>query len=698
MDRHANVILVQPLGVRDEIFPWGLHFIGDYLSERLSNVTVSPLFLQRDNEFAKLLSGYGKVGESLLSLLSREAQQPFGGPGGSGAAYDLTVYGAWQGSRLIFRFRDHDCYAPGGFRTALSQADDLDILRRLFLKLLDDRLDDLIRRTKDGLTIVGMSVYDRTLFFCLSLADRIRNRFPNIKIILGGDYFTFESASVLMRNCSLVDGVVVGYGEEVMRQIVEGLQHGRKVENLFVQGLMNTNSLRRPEIPPPIFPDRSWVTAMANDKDRLQVINIPSNYIAADKSVIQFVRFDASQSNEQFRTLRVMLQRGCSYGKCTFCTQLDKKLYFRLSHQDILSDLAEKLAGLKGDSPVLVRFDADEHAPKAMIDIMEFFCSDAIRDDVEIFVRLWFQAKYMGQKIAKPLASLRNKRNVHLIFVMNFETLNPTTLGLMDKGHSALTALFGAKVIQDSGQYFETNYMEYFPGETEADVAEEYQLLHSALHLIAGKVNLFPYSINGRDDVYQNPQKYGVRSQAFAKDLWLRDIFGLDLPSSIWNYGLDLVEASDTTRSWQQYLSSRNESTKAKFDEAVHRENAVGYLQRSQDFAWLHSVRSRSVLLPPPISMKIVKRTGMPASIHKDYAASTGAETEVKWLCEEELTFLRFIYQPRTWAEVLDRFYGSVPENTLISFRESNQVFGSIVEHSGLLLSTVNDPGHVLML
>src|SRR5262249_61768130 len=138
--------------------------------------------------------------------------------------------------------------------------------------------------------------------------------------------------------------------------------------------------------------------------------------------------------------------------------------------------------------------------------------------------------------------------------------------------------------------FFMTNYMEYFPGEAEANVLAECKLLRSSLHLLAWRVNLFAYSTNGRDDVYQNQARFGVRIHPLAKDFWLPELFGVSMPTSIWNYEFELEGASEVTLCWHRYLLDRSEANKVSFEEAAHRHGADGYLQRARDFAWLRSL------------------------------------------------------------------------------------------------------------
>jgi len=689
---HVNIALVQPLGVREEVFPWGIHLIADHLEHTVSDITVARIFLQRDRELRNLFASYSSLGNTLFGLLTSDAQLPLGGLGGDGTCCLMEVYGSWLGSKLVNWLREQDSYTPGGFERAVLLSEALGTLNSRFLPLLDATFTRSFSGGLDGHTIFGVSVYDGTIFFCLYLADWIRRHFPSVTIIFGGDYFTFENARLLIRDSFLIDGVVVGYGEGPMAQLVEHIRQGTNIGSIHVEGFVNADSLRRFQAPAPIFPERSSKKAVTDTDEAYEIINshgITERHIS---NGTRYVRWDEITSTEQLKTLRVLFQRGCSYGRCSFCTQVYKRIYFRLNHQQILTELAVMLSRTKNDIPIIVSFDADEHAPKATLEILEFFSSGAISDEPQLILKLWFQTKYMTPRIARAMTNLRKKSNIQLMAIMNIESLNPVTLSLMNKGHSPLKAIYGAKAVQDSGQFLQTNYMEFFPGENEDNVAQEYELLHRSLHLIAGKVSLFPYAINGRDDLYQNQERFGIRVRGHAKDVWVREFFGHNMPSSIWNFGMDLVACDEATIAWYSYLRDRSADTKTRFQETASRNGARGYLRRAEDFAWLQRVQLRSIFMSSPVSLAIVEDAGGRATIVKDYSAVAGSAREVRQLSYSELELLRFLYVVRSWTEVIERFRGKVSEESLMALKNAHRDFGSIAECEGDLLCTANDP------
>ena len=138
--------------MRDQIFPWGIHFIGDHLEENFSDVTVTRVFLPRDGAIRKLLTDYIGLGQRLHAALDADARLALDhGPGGDGEgpAYDLVVYGAWLGSNIIERLRDQDCYVSAGYQAASILAGELDKLlsrRGFYVKDIDiDRKNNRLK-------------------------------------------------------------------------------------------------------------------------------------------------------------------------------------------------------------------------------------------------------------------------------------------------------------------------------------------------------------------------------------------------------------------------------------------------------------------------------------------------------------------------------------------------------------------------
>jgi hypothetical protein len=109
----------------------------------------------------------------------------------------------------------------------------------------------------------------------------------------------------------------------------------------------------------------------------------------------------------------------------------------------------------------------------------------------------------------------------------------------MKKGCSPLEAIQAVKAIQDCGHYVTSNYFLTYPKESFEDIARETKLLRRVIHLLQPpKMSLsgFSYAANRRDKVHTDQERYGIRIHRLRHDIWIKEVFGVDLPFSIWSY------------------------------------------------------------------------------------------------------------------------------------------------------------------
>lgn len=98
--------------------------------------------------------------------------------------------------------------------------------------VLDSYLEPLfsmIKREKPD--VIGFSIYGRNLFFAIELARLFRARFPEVKLIFGGPWISFEVQRELLVDAP-IDAVVAGDGEEILLPLVSRLKNGQGVSGL----------------------------------------------------------------------------------------------------------------------------------------------------------------------------------------------------------------------------------------------------------------------------------------------------------------------------------------------------------------------------------------------------------------------------------------------------------------------------------
>lgn len=716
----VEVILVVPLGVEDVIFPWGVHSIKDFIENTCESVTVKLWDMRGDTFFAKLNERYSKTFRKLFFALDLEQMDTFFGT--TTNPYIFLVLAACTGENFFE-------IAGISSRSLRSCADDLRKLQEEFEAYVSQKLKEYRKGSSDVKRIWGFSVYDRTLFNSLYFSQLVKKNDPAASVILGGDYFTFTSAETTSKAISFVDGIVVGYGEEVMKRIVMELQQGNPINSIQTRGLVN----------PGYFSETGKPRS-------LNAVCVPLSYEELSKKPAgSYVR--RNEAGE----IHILAQRGCSWGKCDFCAQIDKDMYYPISVDHLLEEVKEAISEIRADEknePIKISFDSDENSIEMITRFVQHLESiDA--PGVEFDISLWFQVKSYRKKLIDVLSEIdRKKIRVHLMF--NFESLNAETLRTMRKGHSPLQAIEGAKAILDSGHTFVTNYFTHYPLETNKSIAGETELLRRVVHLLMppnGGGLFFSYAANDRDSIYHNQEKYKVKVRRLKGDSWLDDFFGVKLPFAVWAYAYDevpsfrwghppvysyykMIKTRDSVYRPRQTADINWSSGENPFSERIafglRKGRAVfwsashwlskriskgnSFAFRNILFLYISNVLNTAITTPDEQdaldgSCKLNTRMSSnvenvkPSSFYlekgflkKDYNIPGLKENRSLELDDNELKILRYLYWSRKRKKVIAQFKTEMTEAEVNEIIERHLELGSLVGFKGMLLCVVNDP------
>lgn len=708
----AVVILVLPLGVEDSIFPWGIHLIKDYLHSTCAPLSIHVWDCRSDAFFTDLNMRYGSLlGKLFLSLEPGEENVFFGTTINPYIFFGLTAFLGEDFFRLTGnRKRLRRLYSP-----------DLQNLHKEMNSYIMDKISDYTCQGPGSSRIWAFSVYDRTLFNTLHIARLVKENDPASRVILGGDYFDFHSAEQVLRSISFVDGVVVGYGEEVMRRLVLEQRQGISPDNLRIPGLVNHAYIH----------SRDQEEAHSTGE-----ISVPPFY--RDFTLAPGVSYVQRPHRGE---IRILAQRGCSWGKCSFCTQLDRDMCFQVpvEHlvQGIQSILAAEKYRLRGTC-VNIHFDSDENSPEMFMQFIKYL--ESIKDlKIRFNIDLWLQVKKFRRELVEALVNIDSKK-IEVRFLLNFESLNHDTLKNMRKGHLPLHAVEAAKALQDTGHSFITNYLTHFPLENRKNISREAQILKSVVHLFTpprGGINLFPYGANNRDAVSQNPRKYRVKIKPLAGDIWLKDVFGLDLPFTIWSHSYKEESSFNTDRllinSYYRTMQARNavyhdywlanmhwgkvEITSRERLEIFSRllklagrvtlhhllqwiGKGRAFSKRNRLFFYLAKISAGNAPKSSPgrhMKHREIKDEGcyfflQEGRLNKDCRAPGIKE---KWslpLNEDEQKILRCLYWTRKTRDVIRQFKDEMSESRVTMIIDRHLKLGSLVRSGDALLCVANDP------
>lgn len=699
----VRVVLVVPLGLDGAIFPWGVHLIHDHLAENLPNVDQEIWDLRANRFFADLNRRYARLLGRLFLALRGQAATFLGPTVNPYVFLGLVAFLGPEFTELMH----------AGRSLARQCRTDLTALQREFLANLESAIEVLKRDPARGRRLWALSVYDRTLFNALETAKLIRRRDPEGVVVLGGDYFDFPSAEKTLAAAEFVDGIVVGYGEHVMQRIVERLADGGALDALEVAGLVVRST-------PGDSP-----TATRRD------VSVPQFYLYPQDSQVRWAEIKGPG------VIRVLSQRGCSWGRCAFCTQLDRKRPFRLPENCLIQQvdtLLQQLDAYGREPTVKIIFDSDETDPDVLAGFLHYLEREA-PSGLTYAVESWLQVKRFTQTLAETLAAI-DRRRISVLLVMNFESLNGETLRHMRKGHTPLQAIAAAKAILDCGHEFSTNYFVHFPLQDRESVTSEVACLRAAMHLFTppgGRVHLLRYGANDRDDISRCPERYGIRVRRLRGDNWLRGAFGVDLPFSIWahtwcerltwhtdrllmaSYGA-VVRCQEfgprilqvARANWGEPHLSRAQRCRFRLDrwkqgawDSLHTalRHAFGgqvLATRSRLFgnvaSSMEAARSPGAGSDDQTPRSVFRLDGQ--CLTRVLATNGAADGWCIELSEPEVRLLRFLYWPRTRNEAVAAFTGEVTDESPGDLLDRHVRLGSLLSWKGKLLSVVSDPGY----
>jgi hypothetical protein len=683
--KRLNLHFIIPIGLFETIYCWGVHLLQDYLQKTIPGLTIEVHRLNEDRKIAELQKEYQTEIGLLSRSLKREAVSAiYGMSHNEKVFFGLVVY---LGSSWVRIAVKHKLIKRGVVASLTAPG---------FLA----RLDQLQSRMEDHLAAVlqlepneteaeptpgiwALSVYDMTLFESLSLASLIKSKLPNGRVVMGGEHFDFENASLLIRQLPWIDAIVVGYGEEVTQKIVLDFINGNEISDLDYDGLVN----------------RRFITTDRHERQ----VNIPAIYrdmVAAD--YLSFVKKGVYQDNTY---IKVLTQRGCSWGKCSFCTELCKSLYYPVAGERLLAQLDAELRQISVPSgKLLISVDSDEIRPEMLISLLKYFSNHSF-PHLEIDIYFWIQVKSFTREVAEALQRF-NLKNVALHLCLNFESLNRGVLKTMRKGHLPLQALEAAKATQDCGFTILTNYFLHFPLENLADIQDEIQLLENSLHILVppwGEIEVFPYCGNFCDAVYREQEKYQAVIRKLREDVWNREVFGVDLPFSIWScsyrerFGWN--PEKQLRWSYRQIVNSFGTSKNGLYL-ILHYLTALftgknAYVKRFEILECLGSM-SEQKYSPAGGAQKsplhIPRFFIEDGVIVQDYNAPFAPKRWSQKLDDFDLQMLRFLYWKRKPADIYSRFLDRMGESKIEEILSRHVKLGSILRSGDHYLCIAHDP------
>jgi ribosomal peptide maturation radical SAM protein 1 len=378
---------------------------------------------------------------------------------------------------------------------------------------------------------VGLSCVFQQTMASLAFARRLKDKHPDLPIILGGGFFEDDIAEEVLKNCPQIDYIHMGDADETLPNIVRRLDAG---DDLAGQ----TGVLRRTG-----GAIEGGRAPNLQDLDKTPIPDFDEYFYARKEG--GFLDF----SGEEQVMLPIETGRGCWWGMknhCTFCGLNRAGMDFRAKSPDQVFDQLKVLHRKYGQ----LYFDAIDNIMAPEYTDALFGKLAEARADVKIHYEV---------RPSLKRAQLKKMRAGGLHSVQpGVESLSTHLLMLMNKRTTAMRNLEFIKWCTYYGVHNLYNILLRFAGETQADYDEQVELIERIPHLQPPKFITTVRADRG-SPMFVTPDETGVvnlRPSTVYPYLYPE---GFDLPRVAYYFEHDMPEAAADYRPiraavarWQQ--------------------------------------------------------------------------------------------------------------------------------------------------
>jgi len=356
-----------------------------------------------------------------------------------------------------------------------------------YQKVIDLILNYFLSRINLGNTdIIGISVLEaQSLKIILPLAEKIKERYPSIKIIMGGN-------SVYLAN---------RWKNYIIDRVIDFLvfKEGEKSFFLLIKAIRNKTGFSK--IPSIVYLNKGRVVFSKEDlKFDFSIQRIKFNKTQVDEYRFRNHFYETFNDLFIIPTLPYHFSRGCSF-QCTFCgAALDR---IKQKHKNF-SQIVKEIREMKKRYKYKYFFFYNMHLNFTKT-FVEELCDHIIDSKLDI---LWSDSikplPYMTQKIYHKM---REAGCIELSY--GIETGSKRIMELMNKGHSVSDNEKNLRYAHKAGIWNMTNFLVGFPGESEKEFDDTLKFIKKNYDyidcLLESKFRLIDNYIRA------NPDKYGIK-------------------------------------------------------------------------------------------------------------------------------------------------------------------------------------------
>ncbi|HEX4814776.1 MAG TPA: RiPP maturation radical SAM C-methyltransferase [Nonomuraea sp.] len=429
------------------------------------------------------------------------------------------------------------------------------LLRRVREQDVPAYLDDLADGYAwDDVGVVGFSCTFEQSAASFALARRLKERYPGIVTVFGGANFDGDMGVELARTIDCIDFAVIGEGEVALPLLLSALANGD--DPAAVPGVAQRAGDRVVRTPPPPL------------LRRLDDLPVPDygEYFERAGQLGLLPRGGAGSVWLPFESAR-----GCWWGAkhhCTFCGLNGSAMAFRSKSAATVRDELARQSRRYGS----FRFAAVDN----ILDpahVKELF--PALLDSATDYA-LFYEVKANLNRAQLRLLAQAGVRHIQ----PGLESLSSHVLSLMRKGVRAAQNVNVLRWSRYYGISVMWNVLWGFPGETEADYAEQTAVVSHLRHLQppagAGRIWLERFS-----PLFTASEDFGIRTKKPERsyEYVYPDNVDLDHVAYFFEYELDTGVPAETYQGLAQAVDGWLQAWRGPHRPALTYRSAPGYLQ-----------------------------------------------------------------------------------------------------------------------
>ena len=385
--------------------------------------------------------------------------------------------------------------------------------------LMDLKLQKLtiqaVEKHQPSLVILSVP-FPGAMYAALRIAQKIKAKYPKIKIALGGGYVNTELRELTEpRLFDYVDFISLDSGERPLLNILEHLDGKRSVERLvrtFVRnaaGQVQYMNWQEPDIPFEDVGVATWDGLPLNSYLSLLDMLNPMHRLWSDG-----------------RWNKLTVAHGCYWKKCSFCdVSLDYISRYETASASLLVDRIEQIVAETGQTGF--HFVDEAAPPKALKALAE----ELLRRKVMIS---WWGNIRFEKTFTPDLAELLAKSGC-IAMSGGLEVASDRLLNLMKKGVTVEQVARVTKGFSDAGILVHAYLMYGFPTQTVQETVDALEYVRQLFEngcIQSGFFHRFTCTVHS--PVGKNPEEYGITliplpPVSFAKnDIAFNDPSGID--------------------------------------------------------------------------------------------------------------------------------------------------------------------------